>query len=474
MPANLGRILIVEDEQAIREILGEVLEEAGYTVDVARDGQAGLKALDSQFYMVVLLDLNLPKVGGLEVLSVGRTLQPDASFIVMTAFGTIENAIEAMKLGAFDYLRKPCHTDELLVVVGRAREQVALQREVAALRADVGDGDGARILGRSLAMTRLMRLVKRVAPTRATVLITGDTGTGKELVAQEIHACSPRSKKSFVAVNCSALPEGLLESELFGHVKGAFTGAIQSKRGLIEDAEGGTFFLDEISTLSQSTQVKLLRVLQERVITRVGGREPIRVDFRLIAATNSDLKDLVKTGDFREDLYYRLNVFPIRVPTLEERKEDIPLLANHFRLRFARDNEVPAPPFSPEAMTRMQACGWPGNVRELENFVERAVIMHSGATSLPFDPSPGSVSFGDADLIRKGVDQRWTLERLEREYILTTLDETQWRRGAAAALLGIDRRTLYRKLKAHEADAATAWAGRDGRTTSASVSRPAE
>ena len=452
-PAPLGRILIVEDDEVIRGVVVDVLEEAGYGVEVARDGQEAVQKLDSQIYMVVLLDLNLPKVGGLEVLSVGRTSQPDANFIVMTAFGTVDTAIAAMKLGAFDYLRKPFRTDELLVVVERAREQVELQREIAALRADLGDGTRAKIVGRSPAITRVLRLVKRVAPTRATVLISGDTGTGKELVALEIHGCSPRSKKSFVPVNCSALAEGLLESELFGHVKGAFTGAIQSRRGLIEEAQGGTLFLDEIGTIPRATQVKLLRVLQERVINRVGGREPIAVDFRLIVATNSDLQGLVKAGQFREDLFYRLNVFPIRVPTLSERKEDIPILANHFRLGFARDNEVPAPAFSPQAMARMQAYPWPGNVRELENFVERAVIMYSGAASLPFEPPMGGQAPSDGDIARRGLDRRLTLEGLEREYILATLEETQWRRGAAATLLGIDRRTLYRKLKTYEMEA---------------------
>jgi len=471
-PPGGGPILIVEDDETIRSVLQEVLEEAGYAVEVACDGAAGLQALDSQLYMLVLVDINLPKVGGIEVLTMGRTLQPDASFIVMTAFGTIENAVEAMKLGAFDYLRKPFSTDELLVVVERAREQVELQREVAALRADLGDGDGARIVGRSSAITRVLRLVKRVAPTRATVLITGDTGTGKELVALEVHECSPRSRKAFVAVNCSALAEGLLESELFGHVKGAFTGAIQSRRGLIEDAHGGTLFLDEISAIPHTTQVKLLRVLQERVITPVGGRKPTQVDFRLIAATNSDLRTLVSSGDFREDLFYRLNVFPIRVPTLHERREDIPLLANHFRLRFARDNEVPVPPFSREAIARMQDYSWPGNVRELENLVERVVIMHSGATSLPFDPYPGADTSVEVDQVRRGVDERWTLERLEQEYILATLDETQWRRGAAANLLGIDRRTLYRKLKGYEDAAATVDAGRSRDTALTSVREP--
>jgi len=296
-------------------------------------------------------------------------------------------------------------------------------------------------------MKRLYRLIERVAPTRATVLISGETGTGKELVAQAIHDASGRARKPFVPVHCSALPESLLESELFGHVKGAFTGAVQNKPGLFEEAQGGTLFLDEVGTVSQGTQVKLLRVLQERSVKRVGGRESISVDFRLIVASNRQLGFLVRDGEFREDLYYRLNVFPVQVPPLRERVDDIPLLAHHFRRRFAEENDVEPPDFPPDVMKRMMRYEWPGNVRELENFVERAVIMHAGASSIPFDLDPPGGREEEPGLVEEAARDRWSLDHLEREYILRILDETHWHKGNAAEILGINRRTLYRKLK---------------------------
>jgi DNA-binding NtrC family response regulator len=290
-------------------------------------------------------------------------------------------------------------------------------------------------------------MVERVAPTRANVLVIGETGTGKELVARAVHDVSDRARRAFIPVNCSALPETLLESELFGHVKGAFTGAVQARRGLFEAAQGGSLFLDEISTISPAIQVKLLRVLQERRITPVGGSESIPVDFRLIAATNEDLEALVESGTFREDLYYRLNVFPIRVPPLRERREDIPILANAFRLRFAEENGVGAPEILPETLARMMGYDWPGNVRELENAIERALILHSGARSLPFEPSATGGVREERGLVNRASTEGWSLDRLEQEYILEVLDSQGWHQGKASAILGINRRTLYRKLK---------------------------
>ncbi len=325
------RVLVVEDEEIVRDILLKVLSEEGYRVDAVETGEEGLKALDSQLYDLVLLDLNLPGMHGLNVLSAAPATQTDAQFIVMTAFGTVDTAVEAMRLGAYDYINKPFRTEELLLTLKRAREEADLRREVAQLRRRAGEqGPGSKMVGRSAPMQRLFDLMERVAPTRATVLITGETGTGKELVARGIHDLSDRARRPFVAINCSALPEGLLESELFGHMKGSFTGAIQSKRGLFEEAAGGTLFLDEVSTVSSAIQVKLLRVLQERKVKRVGGRELIPVDFRLIAATNRNLAELVDENEFREDLFYRLNVFPIEVPDLKGRREDIPVLANYL------------------------------------------------------------------------------------------------------------------------------------------------
>ena len=440
------RVLVVEDEENVRDLLLTVLAENGYRVDAVRSGEEALRQLDQQLYDLVLLDLNLPGMHGLNVLGAGPALQTDAQFIVMTAFGSIDSAVEAMKLGAVDFIKKPFRTEELLHILSRAREELELKREVAQLRSQTSAGVRAHLVGKSQAMQRLYGLIERVAPTRANVLITGDTGTGKELAARAVHELSGRSRRPFVAINCSALPETLMESELFGHMKGSFTGAVQSKRGLFEEAQGGTIFLDEISTLSEGVQVKLLRVLQDRKVTRVGAREPITVDFRLIAATNRDLGELVTKGEFREDLYYRLNVFPVRVPSLRERRDDIPVLALHFRQRFADENDLDAPEIPPKTMTRLMSYDWPGNVRELENFIERAVIMHAGARAIPFEP-PGQRPDPERNLLSRSREEKWDLERLEREYILDMLEQTQWHQSSAAEALGISRRTLYRKLK---------------------------
>jgi DNA-binding NtrC family response regulator len=303
------------------------------------------------------------------------------------------------------------------------------------------------LIGRSPAMQEMMQLVARVAPTRATVLIHGETGTGKELVARAVHETSGRHSRPFVPINCSALPESLLESELFGHTKGSFTGAIANKRGLFEEAAGGTLFLDELSTIPHSVQVKLLRVLQERRFYRIGGTQPVSVDFRLVAATNLDLAEEVRAGRFREDLFYRLNVFPVRVPPLRERRSDIPLLVEHFRLRFASDIGVAAPDVSAETLARLSLYGWPGNVRELENLVERAVILSAGGTDIPFDPPDAAPAAAEVRLADVALREGWSMARLEQHYILAMLEQANGHRGRAADLLGIDRRTLYRKLK---------------------------
>ncbi len=450
MTGTLPRVLIVEDEEIIRELLVPSLREEGFNVDAVATGEQALSQLDSVLYDVVLLDLNLPGMHGMNVLSAAPATQTDAQFVVMTAYGTVDTAVEAMKLGAFDYVNKPFRTEELLLVLRRALEESELRREVARLRARSGEGVRGRIIGKTPPMRRVFDLIERVAPTRASVLVTGETGTGKELVARAIHDVSNRSRRPFVPVNCSALTETLLESELFGHRKGAFTGAIASKRGLFESAQGGTLFLDEVSSISPAIQVKLLRVLQERVVTPVGGTEPIAVDFRLVAATNEDLDQKVRSGQFREDLYYRMNVFPIRVPPLRERREDIPLLANAFRLRFAEENGLEAPPILPETLSRMMAYEWPGNVRELENVIERSLILHAGARSLPFEPQAGQAVSGGASerrLMDRARAETWNLDRLEREYIMEVLDDQGWHQARAARILGINRRTLYRKIK---------------------------
>lgn len=322
-------------------------------------------------------------------------------------------------------------------------------RELASLRRRVPRGPRSRIIGRSQALERLFDLVERVAPTRSTVLITGETGTEKELVARAIHDLSPRAGKPFVPINCSAMPDTLLESELFGHMKGSFTGAIATRRGLFEDADGGTVFLDEAGTVAPATQVKLLRLLQERQIQRVGGGAWIPVDFSLIAASNIDLARAVEEGRFRDDLYFRLNVFPIEVPPLRHRLDDIPLLANHFRQRFAEENDVEPPAINPETLRRMMEYEWPGNVRELEKFIERAMIMYQGLAAIRFDMLGRPPGY-EAAMVQRGREHRWSLDRLEREHILSVLEDTDGNQTRASSILGIDRRTLYRKLKRYQ------------------------
>ena len=460
-PLNTGdrnaRVLIVEDDAQVRSLLSELLEGEGYDVLPVETGEEGLRTLQREPIDVVLLDLNLPGMHGINVLTAAPNTQTDAEFILMTAYAEVETAVEAIKLGAFDYLRKPLEPEELLLVIARAIERRALRREVATLRRQVPRGPRSRIIGRSQALERMFDLIERVAATRSTVLIVGETGTGKELAARAIHDLSPRSSKPFVPINCAALPETLLESELFGHMKGSFTGAIATRRGLFEDAQGGTVFLDEASTISPATQVRLLRVLQERQVQRVGGGAWIPVDFRLIVATNVDLRREIEAGRFREDLFFRLNVFPVEVPPLRARKEDIALLANHFRTRFADENDVEAPAIQPETLRRLMDYDWPGNVRELENFVERAMIMYQGASAIRFDaPGQDLAPAGASMNLVRGRAERWTLERLEKEHIYAILEETEGNQTRAAETLGIDRRTLYRKLKRYEREDAGA------------------
>jgi two-component system response regulator HydG len=440
---GLPRLLVVEDDSSLREGLARVLADR-FLVSVAGDGPSALRALESELYDLVLLDMNLPRLTGMEVLKLGRPTQTDAQFVMMTGYGTVAAAVEAVKLGAFDYLNKPVAIPELLLKLQRALEQRDLGREVARLRQVNGAASTVRMIGASPALKRLVELIERVAPTRATVLVTGETGTGKELVARAVHDCSDRARRPFIPINCSALPETLLESELFGHVKGAFTGAATARRGLFEEAAGGTVFLDEVATLASSTQARLLRVLQERTIQRLGDSRPVAVDFRLVAAANVELAAEVEAGRFREDLFYRLNVFPLYVPPLRDRREDVPLLAQAFRDRFARENDVEPPRLTPEVLERLAARDWPGNVRELQNFIERALIMHAGVEVLPLEAVGGAGPA--AGLAAQGAGELWTLDRLEREYVQVVLGRTGGRMGDAADVLGIDPRTLTRKL----------------------------
>jgi len=450
-----AKVLVIEDDEVLRQLLIDVLSDQDYEVEAAETGEQGLRAMEQDVFDVILLDINLPGMDGMDVLRLAPARQPDAQVVMMTAFGTVDTAVEAMKQGAFDYINKPFSTDELLLTINRALEEQDLRREVARLRQKArGIGGEIQIVGKSAAIQRVIDLIARVAPSRATVLVTGDTGTGKELVARAIHSASNRAGQPFMPINCAAIPDNLLESELFGHMKGAFTGAIQNKKGLFEEASGGTVFLDEISTMSMSLQPKLLRVLQEYVIMRVGGRQPIPVNIRLIAATNVDLKKRVASGLYREDLFYRLNVFPIEVPSLRDRKEDIPLLSNFFLQKYSELYSIDAPKLPARTLDRMMSHEWPGNVRELENFIERAVVLHASGGSgtvgfeLPSDASEDDD--GGTSILDEAQRKRWTFEDLEREYIFRVLESVRWKKTEAAEILGIDRRTLYRKLKRYE------------------------
>jgi DNA-binding NtrC family response regulator len=452
-----AKVLVIEDDEVLRQLLIDVLSDQGYEVAAAETGEAGLHTMEQDVFDVILLDINLPGMDGMEVLRLAPARQPDAQVVMMTAFGTVDTAVEAMKQGAFDYINKPFSTDELQLTITRALEEQDLRREVARLRQKArGIGGDIQIVGKSAAIERVLDLIARVAPSRASVLVTGETGTGKELVARAVHEASNRGNKSFMPINCAAIPENLLESELFGHMKGAFTGAIQNKKGLFEEASGGTVFLDEISTMSMSLQPKLLRVLQEYVIMRVGGRQPIPVNIRLIAATNMDLKKRVAEGLYREDLYYRLNVFPIEVPPVRDRKEDIPLLSNYFLQKYSELYTIDPPKLPARTLDRMMSYHWPGNVRELENFIERSVVLHAsgGSATVGFElPSDADGPDESASILDEAQSKRWTFEDLEREYIFRVLESVRWKKTEAAEILGIDRRTLYRKLKRYEDEA---------------------
>jgi len=444
-----GDILVVDDDSHMRDLVVKVLTREGYTARALPRAQEVLKALEEVPSDLVLSDIRMPGMDGLALLREVKRVSPETSVILMTAFGSIDSAVQAMKAGAYDYLTKPFKLDELTVVVGRALEERRLRAEVQALREEVRTRyQFANIIGKSKPMQDLFALISKVATSRTTVLVQGKSGTGKELVAKAIHYNSPRRHRSLVTVNCSAIPKDLLESELFGHVRGAFTGAIAHKRGLFEEADGGSLFLDEIGELNPELQVKLLRVLQEREVKRVGDTQVHPVDVRLIAATNRDLAQAVKEGAFREDLYYRLNVIPIVIPELKERSEDIPLLATHFLLMYTKEANAPIEGISKEAMRLLLEYDWPGNVRELENAIERGVILGQGPQLLPED-LPEPLRARQIERQREPNPGQPTLEELEREYITTVLQETGWHRLKAAQILGIDRRTLYRKIRTY-------------------------
>lgn len=442
---NSTKILVVDDEAPIREVLQKGLSQmGGFLVDTAQNGQEAIEKVERETFDIVLTDLMMPEMNGMELLKMIKGTRPELPVIMMTAYGSIDNAVEAMKIGANDYITKPVDFKDLFMRISKVQQESLLIKENRLLRMEVRKKfEFSNIIGKSKKMQEVFFLIEKVAPSNSTVLIYGGSGTGKELVAKAIHYNSPRAERPFLPFNCGAIPETLVESELFGHTKGAFTGAIQAKKGLFEEANGGTLFLDEISTIPLSVQVKLLRVLQEKEVMKVGSTERTKVDVRLIAATNEDLEDLMKKGRFREDLFYRLHVFPIFLPDLKDRKEDIPLLAYHFLERYSKEAKKEIKGFSKEAMNLLLEYDWPGNVRELENAIERAVIMADRDYLTPND-FPKDLLQGVPALIKKGVRERRSLEEIKDEYIQQILKETNGNKRVAAEILKVNPRTLYR------------------------------
>jgi len=447
-------ILVVDDEAHLREALGKVLAKEGYAVLLAADGQEGLDLLRNKPVNVILLDLKMPGLAGLELLKAAKLLVPDMEIIMLTGHGTIDEAVEAMKEGAYDFITKPFKRFSLLRTVEKALEKQQLSRKAIILQSRLDEIEGkGQIIGVSAPMRRVLGLVEQVAGSEATVLIQGESGTGKELIADLVHRLSPRRERPFIKVNCAALPETLLESELFGYEKGAFTGALARKAGRFELANRGTMFLDEIGDLSLITQAKLLRVLQEGQFERLGGIQTLQVDIRLVAATNQDLRERVRERKFREDLLYRLNVVTITLPPLRDRPEDIPLLAHHFLRRYAQKNQRAISGFLDEAMAMFRDYRWPGNVRELEHAVEHAVIF-ARETNISVEDLPSAISTEQGKALERTltIPLGTPLDEVERRLIEGTLRLTKGDKELAAKLLGVASRTIYRKLKQSEAD----------------------
>ncbi len=455
MPDSKPNILLVDDEDALREVVAERLRDEGFEVSEAASGEAALADLQRFAFDVIISDLRLPGIDGREVIAAAIDRYPGIIAIVVTGYATVKDAVDVIKRGAADFVAKPFQFDELLHVVRTAIEQRRLKDENAYLRQQLDERFGlGAMVGKSSPMRALYQLIDTVAPTSATVLISGETGTGKEMVARAIHQSSTRRQQRFVAINCSAIPEPLLEAELFGHVRGAFTGAVGSRQGRIEQADKGTLFLDEIGTMPSSLQMKMLRVLQEREFERIGDARTVKVDVRVVAATNADLTRMVKEGSFREDLFYRLNVVPVQLPPLRERSEDIPLLVARFIDKHQPASESTEPVVvAQDAMRRLMAFEWPGNVRQLENVVERALALGGGRRLVDVDDLPPEmraeappVSYVPR-LSEEGVDLPHLVSEFERQLIDQALERTEGNRGAAARLLNLKRTTLVEKLK---------------------------
>lgn len=443
------KILIVDDDFSHRKMLEAVLSTDGYHIQQAEDGQAAIAAVEESFYDLILMDIRMNRIGGIEALKKIKEISPGIPIIMMTAYSSVSTAVDALKSGAYDYLTKPIDIDELKILVNKALHHHQLQQENIYLKERLEDRfDFSNIIGKSPEMGKLFETITLVAPSEATVLITGESGTGKELIANAIHQNSIRKEKPMIKVNCAALPETLLESELFGHEKGAFTGALKSRHGRFKQAHKGSIFLDEIGEMAPQTQAKILRVLQEREFEPVGSSNTIGVDTRVIAATNKNLKEEIKEGHFREDLFYRINVVSISVPPLRNRREDIPLLANFFLKQYAGKNRKLIKGFTPHATDLLMRYDWPGNVRELENMVERSVIMARGDMITPNEFSK-TLRALDPETNKSEIDLTpgRSLKEIEKEMILRTLEDTNGNRTHAAKILGISRRTLQLKLK---------------------------
>ena len=442
---EIMKILVVDDEALLREMLQKgLIQRGGFSVEVAQNGVEAIEKIEKDVFDLVLTDLKMPEMDGMELLKVIKGTRPEMLVIMMTAYGSIDTAVEAMKIGADDYITKPIDFNDLFLRISKVRKEYTLARENRLLRMEVRKKfEFNNIIGKSKKIQEVFSLIEKVAPSNSTVVIYGGSGTGKELVAKAIHYNSPRVDRPFIPFNCGAIPETLVESELFGHTRGAFTGAVQAKKGLFEEANGGTLFLDEISTILPSAQVKLLRVLQEKEVMKVGSTERTKIDVRMIAATNVDLEAATKNGKFREDLFYRLHVFPIFLPDLKDRKEDIPLLAYHFLDRYSKEAKKEIKGILKAAMKLLLEYHWPGNVRELENAIERAVIMADQDHLVP-DDFPKDLMEGFSEMIKKGVKDRKTLNDIKAEYIKEILKEAGGNKRIAAEILKVNLRTLYR------------------------------
>ncbi len=444
-------ILVADDDAVARELLADALKQEGYAVEAFSSGEEVIARGRQGCVDLVLTDIRMGAVDGLTVLREFKRMSPDTAVVVLTAFGSLEGAIEAIKQGAYDYLAKPFKKEEIKLVVKRSLDHCQLIRENTRFRQELSSkGQWSPLVGSSTAMLEVYKLVARVAESKSTVLLQGESGTGKELIARAIHANGHRRDKPFIPVNCGALPDTLLESEMFGYEKGAFTGAVGTKAGLFEASNGGTLFLDEIGELGPALQVKLLRVMQDQEVRRVGGTASVKVDVRIIAATNRDLEQLAKEGKFRDDLFYRLNVVPITLPSLAERREDIPMLVHHFFEKYRARSSHGVHGVLPKTMVLLRQYRWPGNVRELENAIERAVSLSHGPLVTPEDlpeaVRQGAIDEGDRKLSQEDPthDAYLTLEEVEKRHLIRVLKETKRNKVKAAKILGIDRRTLYR------------------------------